>query len=91
MKDAANTSVLVIDDEEIVRNNIEEILIPKKKSAESLSLDLAASILFDSASGLDAQTPDQQHSEFHGRQGRQRDGGPGAGQKIHSCRPAPMR
>lgn len=50
MKDAANTSVLVIDDEEIVRNNIEEILIPKKKSAESLSLDLAASILFDSAS-----------------------------------------
>jgi nitrogen-specific signal transduction histidine kinase/CheY-like chemotaxis protein len=50
MKDTANTSVLVIDDEEIVRNNIEEILIPKKKSAESVSLDLAASILFDSAS-----------------------------------------
>lgn len=49
MKDA-NTSVLVIDDEEIVRDNIEEILIPRKKSAESVSLDLAASILFDSAS-----------------------------------------
>ncbi|HLG38181.1 MAG TPA: ATP-binding protein [Chitinophagaceae bacterium] len=50
MKETANTSVLVIDDEEIVRNNIEEILIPKRKSAESVSLDLAASILFDSAS-----------------------------------------
>lgn len=47
MREAANTSVLVIDDEEIVRDNIEEILMPKKASAESVSLDLAASILFD--------------------------------------------
>ncbi len=47
MKDAANTSVLVIDDEEMVRDNIEEILIPRKISSESQSVDLAASILFD--------------------------------------------
>lgn len=50
MKDAANTSVLVIDDEEMVRDNIEEILLPRKSSAESVTVDLAASILFDSAS-----------------------------------------
>lgn len=46
MRDAANTSVLVIDDEEMVRDNIEEILIPRKLNAESHSVDLAASILF---------------------------------------------
>jgi two-component system, NtrC family, sensor kinase len=50
MKDTANTSVLVIDDEEMVRDNIEEILLPRKISAESESADLAASILFDSPS-----------------------------------------
>jgi len=44
----ANTSVLVIDDEEMVRDNIEEILLPRKSSAESESVNLAASILFDS-------------------------------------------
>jgi signal transduction histidine kinase/CheY-like chemotaxis protein len=47
MRDA-NTSVLVIDDEEMVRDNIEEILLPRKNSADSESVDLAASILFDS-------------------------------------------
>lgn len=47
MKEAPNTAVLVIDDEEMVRDNIEEILVPKKISAESESVDLAASILFD--------------------------------------------
>lgn len=47
MKETANTSVLVIDDEEMVRDNIEEILLPRKSSAESDSVDLAASILFD--------------------------------------------
>lgn len=50
MKETANTSVLVIDDEEMVRDNIEEILLPRKISVESESIDLAASILFDSAS-----------------------------------------
>ena len=48
MREAANTSVLVIDDEEMVRDNIEEILVPRKHSAESQSVDIAASILFDS-------------------------------------------
>jgi signal transduction histidine kinase len=47
MRETANTSVLVIDDEEIVRDNIEEILVPRKSSAESITVDLAASILFD--------------------------------------------
>lgn len=40
-----NTRVLVIDDEEMVRDNIEEILVPKHKANETV--DLAASILFD--------------------------------------------
>jgi two-component system, NtrC family, sensor kinase len=43
----ANTAVLVIDDEEMVRDNIEEILSPRKSNADSDSVDLAASILFD--------------------------------------------
>jgi signal transduction histidine kinase/CheY-like chemotaxis protein len=50
MKEAANTAVLVIDDEEMVRDNIEEILVPRKTTAEKASVDLAASILFDSPS-----------------------------------------
>ncbi len=40
-----NTRVLVIDDEEMVRDNIEEILVPRTKSNDAL--DKAASILFD--------------------------------------------
>lgn len=47
MREAANTSVLVIDDEEMVRDNIEEILLPRKNSAASQSVEQAASILFD--------------------------------------------
>lgn len=50
MKTTSNTSVLVIDDEEMVRDNIEEILLPRKQSAENESVELAASILFDSPS-----------------------------------------
>jgi two-component system NtrC family sensor kinase len=50
MRETANTSVLVIDDEEMVRDNIEEILLPRKNSAESESVDMAASILFDTPS-----------------------------------------
>jgi two-component system NtrC family sensor kinase len=46
MRDA-NTSVLVIDDEEMVRDNIEEILLPRKNNIDSDGVDLAASILFD--------------------------------------------
>jgi two-component system NtrC family sensor kinase len=47
MKEAVNTAVLVIDDEEMVRDNIEEILRPRKSNADSESIGLAASILFD--------------------------------------------
>jgi signal transduction histidine kinase/CheY-like chemotaxis protein len=47
MKDFLNTTVLVIDDEELVRNDIEEILSPKKTDLEMDSVGLAASILFD--------------------------------------------
>jgi len=47
MKEAANTAVLVIDDEETVRDNIEEILVPRKNSIENETVDMAASILFD--------------------------------------------
>jgi two-component system NtrC family sensor kinase len=49
MRDAANTSVLVIDDEEIVRDNIEEILSPKYHTYEDDEMEQAASILFDDA------------------------------------------
>ena len=40
-----NTRVLVIDDEEMVRDNIEEILVPRIKSNDLV--DNAANILFD--------------------------------------------
>ena len=50
MKEATNAAVLVIDDEELVRNDIEEILMPRKTTAENESVGLAASILFDTPS-----------------------------------------
>ncbi len=46
MKEAANAAVLVIDDEEMVRDNIEEILVPRK-NVSSRDIGMAASILFD--------------------------------------------
>ncbi len=48
MKNALNTAVLVIDDEEMVRDNIEEILVPRK-NASAGEIGMAASILFDTA------------------------------------------
>lgn len=42
-----NTSVLVIDDEELVRDNIEDILVPEKNRVEDHNINQAASILFD--------------------------------------------
>lgn len=42
-----NTAVLVIDDEELVRDNIEEILVPRKAAPADSSITAAASILFD--------------------------------------------
>ncbi|HTD39460.1 MAG TPA: response regulator, partial [Mucilaginibacter sp.] len=47
-----NTSVLVIDDEEMVRDNIEDILIPHGKSEEQHSIDSAFDILFGSPKPL---------------------------------------
>ncbi|MBV8388851.1 MAG: response regulator [Mucilaginibacter sp.] len=47
-----NTSVLVIDDEEMVRDNIEDILIPHGKSEEQNSIDSAFDILFGSPKPL---------------------------------------
>jgi two-component system, NtrC family, sensor kinase len=46
MQEAANTAVLVIDDEEMVRDNIEEILVPRKNGSAK-EIGMAASILFD--------------------------------------------
>lgn len=45
-KDSINTRVLIIDDEEIVRDNIEEILVVKKQQ-QNETISSAASILFD--------------------------------------------
>jgi len=47
-----NTSVLVIDDEEMVRDNIEDILIPHSKSEEQHNIDNAFDILFGSPKPL---------------------------------------
>jgi two-component system NtrC family sensor kinase len=47
-----NTSVLVIDDEEMVRDNIEDILIPRGQSEEQENIDSAFDILFGSPKPL---------------------------------------
>jgi two-component system NtrC family sensor kinase len=47
-----NTSVLVIDDEEMVRDNIEDILIPRGQSEEQDNIDSAFDILFGSPKPL---------------------------------------
>jgi signal transduction histidine kinase len=47
-----NTSVLVIDDEEMVRDNIEDILIPRGQSEEQENIDNAFDILFGSPKSL---------------------------------------
>ncbi|GLU56999.1 hypothetical protein Dfri01_64600 [Dyadobacter frigoris] len=52
MSDIPNTRVLVIDDEEMVRDNIEEILIPRIYRQENESINLATSILFETAEPL---------------------------------------
>lgn len=47
-----NTSVLVIDDEEMVRDNIEDILIPHGQSEEQEEIDSAFDVLFGNAKPL---------------------------------------
>jgi two-component system NtrC family sensor kinase len=50
MKEVLNTAVLVIDDEEMVRDNIEEILAPRINGVDHSGVNQAASILFDTPS-----------------------------------------
>ena len=52
LTDIINTAVLVIDDEELVRNNIEEILVPQRSTPQDESMQRAASLLFDSPQPL---------------------------------------
>ncbi|RZA03967.1 MAG: hybrid sensor histidine kinase/response regulator [Sphingobacteriaceae bacterium] len=52
MKNEANTSVLVIDDEEMVRDNIEDILVPRGQTEEQDMISSAANILFDAPKPL---------------------------------------
>ena len=47
MTNEINASILVIDDEELVRDNIEDILVPKKPTPAEEQIDMAANILFD--------------------------------------------
>ncbi len=47
-----NTSVLVIDDEEMVRDNIEDILVPRGQSEQQDSIDDAFDILFGNTKPL---------------------------------------
>jgi two-component system NtrC family sensor kinase len=47
-----NTSVLVIDDEEMVRDNIEDILVPRGISQEQYDISNAVNILFDAPATL---------------------------------------
>jgi len=47
-----NTSVLIIDDEEMVRDNIEDILVPRGASKEQHDIRNAMNILFDTPSKL---------------------------------------
>jgi len=50
--DELNTSVLVIDDEEMVRDNIEDILVPRAISEEQYGINNAVNILFDAPATL---------------------------------------
>ncbi len=47
-----NTSVLVIDDEEMVRDNIEDILIPRGQSEEQEDIENAFDVLFGNTKPL---------------------------------------
>jgi two-component system, NtrC family, sensor kinase len=47
-----NTSVLVIDDEEMVHDNIEDILVPRSISQEQYGINDAVNILFDGPATL---------------------------------------
>jgi two-component system NtrC family sensor kinase len=58
MMNPVNTAVLIIDDEEIVRDNIEEILIPQAATEDEVNIDDAINLLFDAPRPLIAtRTP----------------------------------
>jgi two-component system NtrC family sensor kinase len=64
MSNDINTSILVIDDEELVRDNIQEILMPKLRTASQTEIDDAAEILFGEPAPI--LTPMTNHiPEFH--------------------------
>jgi CheY-like chemotaxis protein len=52
MNNEINTSVLIIDDEEIVRDNIEDILVPDKGSKGQEDINDALNVLFDAPKPL---------------------------------------
>jgi signal transduction histidine kinase/DNA-binding NarL/FixJ family response regulator len=52
MTNEINASILVIDDEELVRDNIEDILVPKRPTLAEEQIDQAADILFDEPAPL---------------------------------------
>ncbi len=52
MKETINTAILVIDDEEMVRDNIEDILQPKKYHVDNDIMNDASNLLFDSVKPL---------------------------------------
>jgi two-component system NtrC family sensor kinase len=52
MTNDINVAILVIDDEELVRDNIEEILVPGKPTDAQQQVDQAAMILFDEPAPL---------------------------------------
>jgi two-component system NtrC family sensor kinase len=52
MMNDLNTSVLVIDDEEMVRDNIEDILVPRGQSHEQEGISDAVNILFGNTATL---------------------------------------
>lgn len=52
MTNDLNTSVLVIDDEEMVRDNIEDILVPRGISQEQYGINDAVNVLFDAPPAL---------------------------------------
>jgi len=52
-----NTSVLIIDDEEMVRDNMEEILVPKTLPQEQDTINNALNVLFDTSSVAAVQRP----------------------------------
>ena len=61
--DKLNSRVLIIDDEEMVRDNIEEILIPHRQE-KNLKVDDALDLLFDEEKQEEAVLDNKQFPDF---------------------------